>query len=132
MSNCVDDLNNMPETKSEIKKRLASFEHIAENVFLCARRYYKQCMGMECDCEPKYVPKGSKGCGDNCLNRQLMMECPQTCSLGKLCSNKRFQNIENAQVSGGNKHYIMEISIFIVIGGDFQNGLQRRRFEDVG
>ena len=89
MSNFVDDLNNTVETKDEIKKRLDSFEQIKENIFLCARRFNKQCMGMECDCEIKDVPKGSKGCGDTCINRQLMMECPKTCAFGNLCSNKR-------------------------------------------
>ena len=51
-------------------------------------RYNKQCMGMECDCE--VVPKGLQGCGETCLNRQLLMECPPTCNNTK-CSNKRFQ-----------------------------------------
>ena len=51
-------------------------------------RYNKQCMGMECDCE--VVPKGLQGCGETCLNRQLLMECPPTCNNSK-CSNKRFQ-----------------------------------------
>ena len=37
MSNLEDELNNMDETKTEIKKRLESFEHIKENWFLCAR-----------------------------------------------------------------------------------------------
>ena len=46
MSNCVDDLNNMAETKAEIKKRLDSFEHIKESQFLCARRINKQTKGM--------------------------------------------------------------------------------------
>ncbi len=100
MSNCVDDLNNMTETKAEIKKRLDSFEHVKQNIFLCARSHHKkkQFMGTECDCDVKDVPKGQKGCGDNCINRLLMMECPNTCSLGNSCSNKRFQNIENSPV----------------------------------
>lgn len=101
MSNYVDDLNTMPETKAEIKKRLASFEHIQHNVFLCARLKNKTSMSMECDCDVKDLKKAGglkKGCGETCINRQLMMECPETCSLGSSCSNKRFQNIENAGV----------------------------------
>ena len=53
---------------------------------------------MECDCtlsKEDHV-KGTKGCGDDCLNRMLMIECSKSCSLGKCCGNKRFQNIENA------------------------------------
>ena len=31
------DLNSLEETKVEIKQRLASFQHITENTFLCER-----------------------------------------------------------------------------------------------
>ena len=57
MSNLEDELNNMEKTKTEIKKRLASFEHIKESIFLCARKVNKQMVGMECDC---VVPKDDK------------------------------------------------------------------------
>ena len=33
----VVDLNSLEETKMEIKERLASFQHITENTFLCER-----------------------------------------------------------------------------------------------
>ena len=63
------------------------FSHL-DFLFEFCFRYNKQCMGMECDCE--VVPKGLQGCGETCLNRQLLMECPPTCNNSK-CSNKRFQ-----------------------------------------
>ena len=55
---------------------------------------------MECDCtlSKEAHSKGIKGCGDDCLNRMLMIECSKSCSLGNLCANKRFQNIENSPV----------------------------------
>ena len=55
---------------------------------------------MECDCtlSREELAKGVKGCGDDCLNRLLMIECNKYCSLGKYCSNKKFQNVENAPV----------------------------------
>ena len=56
---------------------------------------------MECDCtisKEEATTKGFKGCGDDCLNRMLMIECSKSCSLGTHCGNKRFQNIENAPV----------------------------------
>ncbi len=38
IENCVIvDINTLEETKAEINKRLAQFEHITENYFLCAR-----------------------------------------------------------------------------------------------
>lgn len=53
---------------------------------------------MECDCSlsKEDARKGLKGCGDDCLNRLLMIECGKSCSLGKHCANRRFQNVENA------------------------------------
>ena len=55
---------------------------------------------MECDCTISRVDvaEGRKGCGDDCLNRLLMIECNKYCSLGKHCGNKKFQNVENAPV----------------------------------
>ena len=93
-----DVLNASDETKAEIKERLSSFEHIVENKFICERRFNKQNRGMECDCSltKEEVRKGIKGCGEDCLNRLLMIECDKACSLGKLCGNKRFQNVENS------------------------------------
>ena len=53
---------------------------------------------MECDCtiSKDDHDKGIKGCGEDCLNRLLMIECSKNCILEKLCANKRFQNVENA------------------------------------
>ncbi len=64
------------------------------------RKVNKQADGMECDCtmSKSDAAAGKKGCGDDCLNRLLMIECGKLCSLGKNCSNKKFQNIENAPV----------------------------------
>lgn len=39
-----------------------------------------------------------KGCGEDCLNRLLYIECGKICNLDSLCSNKRFQTIENAPI----------------------------------
>ena len=100
VKNCVVDLNSLEETKVEIETRLAQFEHIRENHFLCARRSNKHSkgMGIECDCSLTKAEKASKviGCGDDCLNRMLMIECTNACSLGNLCGNKRFQKVQNA------------------------------------
>ena len=60
-------MRETPEVREEIRRRLASFEHIAVNRFLCERKFNKQSRGMECDCTP--VGPGKRGCGDDCLNR---------------------------------------------------------------
>ena len=98
IQDCEKDVNNLAATKAEIQKRLDSFEHIRENIFLCARRF-KKSNEIECDCtisKEQNANKNFKGCGDDCLNRMLMIECSKTCSLGSHCGNKRFTNIENA------------------------------------
>ena len=127
-----DDINALPETKAEIKARLDSFQHIKENNFLCERyvpsfhfkhcelflyvdflycsKFNKQCRGgggMECDCTitREEINSGKKGCGDNCLNRLLMIECSKYCSLGKYCGNKKFQTVDNAPVEVFKTHW---------------------------
>ena len=43
---------------------------------------------MVCHC--KRPPDGKLGCGDECLNRMLNIECVQgTCPCGDLCSNQQ-------------------------------------------
>lgn len=37
--------------------------------------------------------RGLMGCGEDCLNRMLMIECGSRCPLGEHCSNKRFQKV---------------------------------------
>ena len=68
---------------------------------LC-RKLNKQSREMECDCTMALtradVEAGRRGCGDDCLNRLLMIECGPDCALGRFCGNRRFQNIENARV----------------------------------
>eukprot|EP01018_Ginkgo_biloba_P001810 Gb_36160 [translate_table: standard] len=49
--------------------------------------------------ECKAPEDGSPGCGDECLNRMLSIECvPGTCPCGELCSNQRFQKRSYAKV----------------------------------
>ena len=87
-----------PAQQLEVEQRLKSFEHINTNAFICQRRRNKQTRDMECDCSlsKEDITAGRKGCGDDCLNRLLMVECNKSCSLGDHCGNKRFQNVENS------------------------------------
>lgn len=69
------------------------YEHIEENDYLIDRkkRINKEVRKMQCDCtfdasDPDFV-----GCGEDCLNRLLMIECNGRCACGARCSNKRFQ-----------------------------------------
>ncbi|KAB2093140.1 hypothetical protein ES319_A02G076800v1 [Gossypium barbadense] len=50
-------------------------------------------------CQCKRPPDGKLGCGDECLNRMLNIECVQgTCPCGDLCSNQQFQNRKYAMM----------------------------------
>ena len=81
------------KTQIHIKKGLDSFEKIEKLKFLCKMPISKEIKGIEeCDC--KMVTKGTKGCGETCLNRQTFMECPPSCFLGIQCSNKQFQVVQ--------------------------------------
>ncbi|XP_039023216.1 LOW QUALITY PROTEIN: histone-lysine N-methyltransferase ASHH2-like [Hibiscus syriacus] len=52
---------------------------------------------MVCQCERP--PAGKLGCGDECLNRMLNIECVQgTCPCGDLCSNQQFQKHKYAKM----------------------------------
>ncbi|KAH9308305.1 hypothetical protein KI387_036216, partial [Taxus chinensis] len=52
---------------------------------------------MVCHC--KLPEDGSYGCGDECLNRMLNIECvKETCPCGDLCSNQQFQKRLYAEV----------------------------------
>eukprot|EP00730_Choanoeca_flexa_P013597 TRINITY_DN5496_c0_g1_i2.p1 TRINITY_DN5496_c0_g1~~TRINITY_DN5496_c0_g1_i2.p1 ORF type:complete len:735 (+),score=235.57 TRINITY_DN5496_c0_g1_i2:150-2354(+) len=54
------------------------------------------------DCECSFDPENdlpSAACGEDCLNRQLMIECdPKRCRVGVRCQNRRIQNGDKCAV----------------------------------
>ncbi|XP_018319367.1 probable histone-lysine N-methyltransferase CG1716 [Agrilus planipennis] len=79
--------------EEEIKIRLKQFVHLKDNSYLTDRVCCKEAKKMVCDCflTQEEVDRGDYGCGEDCLNRLLMIECGPLCSLGDRCTNKRFQ-----------------------------------------
>ncbi|XP_054788663.1 histone-lysine N-methyltransferase ASHH2-like isoform X2 [Prosopis cineraria] len=76
----------------------STFTHISANEFL-HRSHKTHTIDeiMICHCKPP--PKGQLGCGDECLNRMLNIECVQgACSCGDLCSNQQFQKRNYAKL----------------------------------
>ncbi|XP_078343740.1 histone-lysine N-methyltransferase SETD2-like isoform X2 [Oculina patagonica] len=69
------------------------YEHVEENVYLFDRKkkVNKEVRRMQCDCTLDADYPDSAGCGEDCLNRLLMIECNSRCTCGEMCSNKRFQ-----------------------------------------
>ncbi|XP_021841738.1 histone-lysine N-methyltransferase ASHH2 isoform X2 [Spinacia oleracea] len=66
---------------------------------------------MVCHCKPPV--NGRLGCGSQCLNRMLNIECVQgTCPCGDLCSNQLFQKKQYAMLSWfrcGKKGYGLQV-----------------------
>ncbi|KAI0528550.1 hypothetical protein KFK09_001092 [Dendrobium nobile] len=66
---------------------------------------------MVCHCKPP--PDGSLGCGEECLNRILNIECVKgTCPCGNLCSNQQFQKRKYSKfkwIKCGKKGYGLQL-----------------------
>ena len=81
----------LPETEP-----VPHYQHLDHVSYLFDRRkcrLRKDIRRMVCDCilTKEERQRGIMGCGEDCLNRMLMMECGPRCPLGDHCTNKRFQ-----------------------------------------
>jgi hypothetical protein len=77
---------------------LPSFSRIEDNIYLIEKKktkFTKEAKKMVCDCilTKEERNRGIMGCGEDCLNRMLMIECGSRCPLGDHCSNKRFYKV---------------------------------------
>uniref|UniRef100_A0A6P6XRU4 [histone H3]-lysine(36) N-trimethyltransferase n=1 Tax=Dermatophagoides pteronyssinus TaxID=6956 RepID=A0A6P6XRU4_DERPT len=85
-----------PESIAIPDSPMPSYQKIDENIFLFEKKKCKtkkETKKMVCDCLllKEERARGLMGCGEDCLNRMLMIECGSRCPLGEHCSNKRFQ-----------------------------------------
>lgn len=72
------------------------FDYLDANVYV-NRKKKKAGSGMECMCIPK---PGQPCCGEDCLNRMMMMECnPKSCPCPEQCANMNFQRCKYANVT---------------------------------
>lgn len=74
------------------------FISIADNEYRSERTISKEAKKMTCDCFLTHseIERGEMGCGDDCLNRMLLIECGPKCVVGDRCTNRRFQKHENS------------------------------------
>lgn len=98
----------------------SSFVRIESNKFLHrSRRTQTIDEIMVCHCKPP--SNGKSGCGDECLNRMLNIECVQgTCPCGDLCSNQQFQKRKYAKMQWlrcGKKGYGLQVLEDVSKGG---------------
>ncbi|XP_067641503.1 histone-lysine N-methyltransferase Set2 [Eurosta solidaginis] len=77
----------------EMEERLSNFQVIKENEYKCERVISREARKMLCDCflTTEEEERGELGCGEDCLNRLLMIECGPDCNVKYRCTNKRFQ-----------------------------------------
>ncbi|CAN1176033.1 Histone-lysine N-methyltransferase ASHH2 [Linum perenne] len=92
-------LNSKGLESKQIVSNEHEFTRIRTNQFLHRRRKTQNIDEvMICHCKPPV--DGRFGCGDECLNRMLNIECVQgTCPCGDLCSNQQFQRQTYAKMS---------------------------------
>ena len=55
---------------------------------------------MTCDCTTSEQERqmGIPACGEDCLNKMIMIECGKNCPCGIYCSNRNFRNKSNANI----------------------------------
>lgn len=87
---------------SKTKKMPPYFDLIEENLYLTERKKsksHRDIKRMQCECSVLSREERSRGvlaCGEDCLNRLLMIECSSRCLNGVYCSNRRFQMKQHA------------------------------------
>ncbi|XP_029360441.1 histone-lysine N-methyltransferase SETD2 isoform X2 [Echeneis naucrates] len=95
------DANKWKEL-AKSKKMPPYFDLIEENVYLTERKKsksHRDIKRMQCECPVLPREERSRGvlaCGEDCLNRLLMIECSSRCLNGAYCSNRRFQMKQHA------------------------------------
>ncbi|KAJ8960974.1 hypothetical protein NQ318_020278 [Aromia moschata] len=96
----VDEKPKLPARDAVVEARLKQFIHLKENVYKTDRMTCKEAKKMTCDCflTTEEVEADEYGCGEDCLNRLLLIECGGLCQVGDRCTNKRFQRGQFAPV----------------------------------
>lgn len=75
------------------------FTYITRNEYLTRCKKSVEDDADDCGCEltKTQIQRGQRGCGNDCLNHQMSIECNKDCKLGPHCGNQRIQNFENAE-----------------------------------
>lgn len=104
-ANVSQTFEGLVKTQEQLEKEqldrevgLRSFVNIIDSEYRSERLVSKEAKKMTCDCFLTHTEheRGESGCGDDCLNRMLLIECGPKCTVGDRCSNRRFQRHENA------------------------------------
>uniref|UniRef100_A0A914CAA5 [histone H3]-lysine(36) N-trimethyltransferase n=1 Tax=Acrobeloides nanus TaxID=290746 RepID=A0A914CAA5_9BILA len=86
------ELDNVTLPVTAVEPERPKFVLIEENVILCGDSLIRESNPMLCFCNHSAADlKNGFGCGADCINRVLYMECGSRCRSGEFCQNKRFQ-----------------------------------------
>ncbi|XP_059608601.1 probable histone-lysine N-methyltransferase CG1716 isoform X2 [Phlebotomus argentipes] len=109
--------------KEELEQKLKQFLPIRDNIYQCERNVSKDAKKMLCDCflTPEDMDRGELGCGEDCLNRLLMIECGSKCVVGDRCTNRRFQKYQYSpcRVFNTEKKGLGIMATDTILAGDF-------------
>ncbi|KAI0978632.1 hypothetical protein GJ496_007259 [Pomphorhynchus laevis] len=89
------------EAKEAINPDRPSFIEIEENEWLCDSANQRRTKVMPCECTTSETDRafGKAACGEQCLNRLMMIECTEkVCPCMPYCTNQRFLKRENASL----------------------------------
>lgn len=94
----VKTMEELEKERIDREIGLKSFTQIVDNEYRSERIISKEAKKMLCDCFLTYteIERGEMGCGDDCLNRMLLIECGPKCTVNDRCTNKVFQKHQNA------------------------------------
>ncbi|XP_064598536.1 LOW QUALITY PROTEIN: uncharacterized protein LOC135464899 [Liolophura sinensis] len=86
----------IPKEPEKLPEDPPYFERIVDNIYIGEKKRSKQMREVKrmlCDCITSAEDReaGMAACGEDCLNRMLMIECGSRCPCGDYCTNKRFQ-----------------------------------------
>ena len=104
-SSSISSLNTHSSiaTQNENAEPMPEFKTIESNLYLVEKKktkIAKEIKKMVCDCilTKEERSRGVMGCGEDCLNRILFIECGSRCSLNDHCANKRFLKKQYSKV----------------------------------
>lgn len=92
-----------PPANDENTEPMPEFDKISDNIYRFEKKitkFTKEVKKMVCDCilTKEERARGMMGCGEDCLNRMLMIECGSKCPLENHCANKRFLRRQYSKV----------------------------------
>lgn len=94
----VDDFE-LERENIHFQRSMKLFTYITRNEYVVRGKKSTEDDSDDCGCvlSKERMERGERGCGVDCLNRQMSIECNADCKLGPYCGNQRIQKVQNAR-----------------------------------